>query len=285
MCTTTRYPEAVPLRSLKAKAVVKALVMFFSTFGFPRVVQTDQGTNFMSRLFKQVLFQLKIQHVISSAYHPETQGALERFHQTLKSMLRKYYVESGKDWDEGLPLLLFAVRETVQESLGFSPAELVFGHTVRGLLKLLKENWLSEQQSECNLLDCVSSFRERLHNACELAQTALRGAQSKMKKRFDKNTVARSFSEGDKVLVLLPVLGAALQAKFSRPYVIDKKLSDTNYVVRTPDRQRKTGVCHVNMLKLYVSREEDLESKSSGIIPVASVVIVSDSSVDEDGLS
>lgn len=145
MCTTTRYPDAVPLCSLKAKAVVKALVMFFSTFGFPQVVQTDQGTNFMSRLFKQVLSQLKIKHVISSAYHPETQGALERFHQTLKSMLSKYCVESGKDWDEGQPLLLFAVRETVQESLGFSPAELVFGHTVRGPLKMLKENWLSEQ--------------------------------------------------------------------------------------------------------------------------------------------
>lgn len=131
----------------------------------------------MSRLFKQVLSQLKIQHVISSAYHPETQGALERFHQTLKSMLSKYCAESGKDWDEGLPLLLFAVRETVQESLGFSPAELVFGHTVRGPLKMLKENWLCEQQSECNLLDYVSSFRERLHNACELAQTALEGTQ------------------------------------------------------------------------------------------------------------
>lgn len=106
-----------------------------------------------------------------------------------------------------------------------------------------------------------------------------------MKKRFDKNAVARSFSVGGKVLVLLPVLGAALQAKFSGPYVIDKKLSDTNYVVRTPDRQRKIRVCHVNMLKLYVSREEELESKSSGITPVASVEIVSDSDVDEDRLS
>lgn len=136
------------IRSLKAKAVVKALVTFFSTFGFPKVIQTDQGTNFMSRLFKQVLSQLKITHVTSSPYRPETQGALKRFHQTLKSMLSKYCVESGKDWDEGLPLLMFAVCETVQESLGFSPAELVFGHTVRGPLKMLKENWLSEQRSD-----------------------------------------------------------------------------------------------------------------------------------------
>ncbi len=128
-------------------------------FGFPQVIQTDQGTNFMSRLFKQVLSQLNIKHVTSSAYHPESQGVLERFHQTLKAMFSKYCAESGKGWDEGLPLLLFAVRETVQESLGFSPADLVFGHTVRGPLKMLKENWLSEQKPECNLLDYVSSFR------------------------------------------------------------------------------------------------------------------------------
>lgn len=65
--------------------------------------------------------ELKIKHIKSSSYHPESRGALERFHQTLKSMLRKFCLETNKEWDEGLPLLLFAVRETPQESLGFSP--------------------------------------------------------------------------------------------------------------------------------------------------------------------
>ncbi len=54
MCAATRYPEAIPLRSLRAKAIVKALTLFFSTFGLPKVMQTDQGTNFMSRLFNQI---------------------------------------------------------------------------------------------------------------------------------------------------------------------------------------------------------------------------------------
>ena len=129
MCAATRYPEAFPLRTLKAKAVVKALVNFFSTFGLPKNVQTDQGTNFTSKLFARVLSSLSICHRKSSAYHPQSQGALKRFHQTLKSMMKKYCLETGKDWDEGLPFLLLAARETVQESTGFSPAELVFGHT------------------------------------------------------------------------------------------------------------------------------------------------------------
>lgn len=65
---------------------------------------------------------LRICHQVSSPYHPESQGALERFHQSLKSMLRKYCLDTGKDWDEGVPLVPFAVREAVQESLVFSPA-------------------------------------------------------------------------------------------------------------------------------------------------------------------
>ncbi len=118
MCAATRFPEAIPLRKITAPVIIRALVKFFSTFGLPRMVQTDRGTNFLSKLFSQVLTTLKISHRTASAYHPESQGALERFHQTLKSMLRKYCMETSKDWDEGTPLVLFAVREAVQDSLG-----------------------------------------------------------------------------------------------------------------------------------------------------------------------
>lgn len=126
MCVSTRFPEAVPLRKITAPAIMKALTKFFTTFGLPKVVQTDQGTNFLSKTFRQTLQALGISHSVSSAYDPESQGALERWHQTLKSALKKFCYDTGRDWDEGLPYMLFAVRNARQESLGFSPAELVF---------------------------------------------------------------------------------------------------------------------------------------------------------------
>lgn len=175
MCASTRCPEDIPLRKITAPAVVKALVKFFSLFGLPKVIQTDQGTNFMSRVFAQVVGQLNIIHCFSSAYHPESPGTLERFHQTLKSMLRAYCLENEKEWDDGVHLL-FAAREAVQESTCFSPADLVFAHNVRGPLRLLRENWLNESQPK-NLLDYVSSFRYKLHHACELATQHLSAAQ------------------------------------------------------------------------------------------------------------
>lgn len=86
----TRYPEAIPLRTMHAKVVVRELLYFFMRFGLPLEVQSDQGTNFKSKLFKESLKDLGIAHIVSSAYHPQSQGALERYHQTLKSMLRKF---------------------------------------------------------------------------------------------------------------------------------------------------------------------------------------------------
>ena len=69
---------------------MKALVKFFTFVGLPKSVQSDQGSNFMSVVFQQVMHELGIKQYRSSAYHPESQGALERFHQTLKNMIRSY---------------------------------------------------------------------------------------------------------------------------------------------------------------------------------------------------
>ena len=276
MCAATRYTEAIPLRRITANNVTKSLVKFFTTVGLPKTVQSDQGSNFMSKVFKQVLQQLGIEHVTSSAYHPESQGALERFHQTLKNMLKTYCLETEKDWDDGVPLLLFAVRESVQESLGFSPFELVYGHEVRGPLKLLKERLLSEDE-DMNLLDYVSSFRERLNRACEVARQNLSDSQERMKSWYDRKSKERNFKEGDEVLVLLPIVGHSLQARFSGPYVIAKRIGDVNYVVKTPDRQKKRRVCHVNMLKPYIRRDDEEKAQ-----PVLSAVESNPKSEEEE---
>ena len=151
--------------------------------------------------------------------------------------------------------MLFAAREAVQESLGFSPFELVFGHTVRGPLKLLKEKWLTET-SDLNLLDYVSTFKERLYNACKLAQENLKTSQMKMKTWYDKDARNRVFKPGDKVLVFLPIPGHPLQARYFGPYEIESKISDVNYVVKTPGRRKEKRVCHVNMLREYFDRSD-----------------------------
>ena len=62
-----------------------------------------------------------------------------------------------------------------------------------------------------------------------------------MKSRYDFNSVSRTFKPGQKVLALLPVSGNPLSARYFGPYLVDKKLSDLNYVIVTPDRRKQSN--------------------------------------------
>ena len=115
----TRYPEAVPLRNIDAEHVAEELVKVFARMGISSEILTDQGTNFMSRLLSEVYNLLLVKAIQTSPYHPQMDGLVEHFNQTLKAMLRKVADDEGKDWDKLLPYILFAYREVPQASTGF----------------------------------------------------------------------------------------------------------------------------------------------------------------------
>ena len=118
-------------------------------------------------------------------------------------------------------------------------------------LLLLMEKWLDEEPEKIIVLKYVATFKHRLFRAGQMAKRNLQESQSKMKVWYDRKTKSRCFEPGDRVLVLFPVVGNPLQAKYSGPYKVVKKISDTNYLVRTPGRCKETQVYHINMLKAY----------------------------------
>lgn len=170
-------------------------------------------------MFAEILKLLGVQHNQSSAYHPRSQGALERFHQTLKSLLRAYCVELNRDWEEGISWLLLAAREVPQSSLGLSPNELAFGHKVRGPLAVVSDQLKGKQPAQ-SLLEYVNGFRRRMFLAGQAAQKNLLKAQINMKKLFDRQSEQHVFNSGDQVLALLPLVGSPFCAKFVGPYTV-----------------------------------------------------------------
>lgn len=88
-------------------------------------------------------------------------------------MLRKFVDETGSDWDQWLPYLLFAYREVPQASTGFSPFELLYGYEVRGPLALLRETWEVEPKGEepINVVSYVIQMREKLQKMSHLAES------------------------------------------------------------------------------------------------------------------
>ena len=85
----TRYPEAIPLHSTDASHIAEALIGVFSRMGIPGEILTDQGSNFTSQLLTELYQMLHAHPIRTTPYHPQTDGLVERFNQTLKSMLQK----------------------------------------------------------------------------------------------------------------------------------------------------------------------------------------------------
>lgn len=162
----TRYPEAFPLRSVKAKQIANCLLQLFSRVGVAKEILTDCGTNFMSKLLKQVYQLLGVKGIKTTPYHPQTDGLVERYNKTLKHMLRKFVSSTGSDLDQWLPYLLFAYREVPQSSTGFSPFELLYGRQVRGPLDLLKDYWEQTESEGDNIISYVIKMRETGVHVC-----------------------------------------------------------------------------------------------------------------------
>ncbi len=247
----TRYPEAFPLRSINTSNIIQALVQLFSRVGIPEEILTDQGTNFTSRLMGRLHRQLGITAIRTSAYHPQTDGLVERFNQTLKNMLRKFVSDTGRDWDNWLPFLLFAFREVPQASTGFSPFELLYGWQVQGPLDLIRKSWEDPacKEEERGIVQYVLEMRDRLERYQEQARENLKEAQIAQKVWYDQNAKQMQLQPGQKVLLLLPTSTNKLLAKWQGPFTVVRKTGPVTYEIHHPEKRKAKQTYHINLLK------------------------------------
>lgn len=127
----SRWVEAVPLQNISAKSCAQAFLMnWVSRFGIPETLVSDQGTQFESALFNELLSFLGITRMRTTAYHPQTNGAIERSHRTIKNALRTICKEAS-DWELKLPLVLLSLRTSAPEPTKVPPCKLILGTDIR----------------------------------------------------------------------------------------------------------------------------------------------------------
>lgn len=126
----TRWCEAIPIPQSDATIVAQHLMQhWISRFGVPSTITTDRGSQFESGLMSALTQLLGSCRIHTTAYHPASNGLVERFHRHLKGSLRA--AGAGDHWFDALPLILLSIRTTVKNHLGCSAAELVYGCTLR----------------------------------------------------------------------------------------------------------------------------------------------------------
>ena len=254
ICLATRYPEAIPLKDIRAETVAEGMVEVFSRSSIPRQLLTDQGSQFVGQLTTQLCRKLNIEKLRTTPYHPQSNGCLERFHGTLVPVLKKS-LENKLDWARQLKFALFACRSAPNRDSGFSPFELVFGRIVRGPLELLRETWDSEEKKAMNVSQWVEELGQRLEVIRDTMREKMVVAKEKLKRDYDRGARLRSFDVGEMVLMRIPGLAGKLEDAWDGPYEINRKLSDVNYEICVPNCRRKTKIVHVNNMKAWVAQQ------------------------------
>ena len=120
------------METTTTEVVAEALVDMFSRLGIPEEILSDQGSQFVSDVMKEVSRLLSIRRLTSTPYHPMCNGLCEKFNGTLKQILKRLCIDKPKDMDRYINAVLFSYSPVPQESTGFSPFELLYGRTVRG---------------------------------------------------------------------------------------------------------------------------------------------------------
>ena len=103
-------------------------------------------------------------------------------------MLRAHCTERQNDWDKELPFILFAIRDSVQESLGYSPFELGHGYELRNPLKIAKEQWEDPETEPETVANYVGNLQKRLESARKTAENHTSKSQEKMRRNYDQRS-------------------------------------------------------------------------------------------------
>jgi len=245
----TKFSKAIPIANQEANTVAKEFATkIICEYGIPEIILTDQGTNFVSDIFKNTCKLLKISKIQTTAYHPQSNGALERSHRTLVEYIRHFINDEQSDWDEWVPYAMFAYNTTPHTATGFTPFELVYGRQAELPTTLSKAPAM-----HYNIEDYAQELKERIRAANKIARENVKIEKEKAKKQYDKRTHIAKFRVGDQVLLYDETVrrGRAkkLEALWIGPYVIIKKLSDVTYAVK---KGRRTMQVHANRIKHYI---------------------------------
>ena len=249
----TRWSEAIPLEDTSAATLGKAFwYHVVCRYGCPRTVLTDLGRNFVSSMFEELLRYTKTSRLRTTAYHPQTDGLVERQNQTLKQMVRTYVNRKQDDWDLLLPYLSFAYNTSTHAATGSSPYFLLYGKEASLPVDIAME-WTPESQMS-------QGIHERMLIARQLAKENIIGSQQYQMRRYDAtHGKANKYQIGDIVMVRTEFVSRGRKKSIAPKYMQLAKivgLSPGN-VYKVQLGPKSHSWINVERLKKYLPGEDE----------------------------
>lgn len=241
----TRFLIIAPMDNQESDTVAKTFVEnYICKFGTPLQLVTDQGSNFMSEVFKQICKILKIKKINTSAYHPQA-NLVERSNREFKTYLRQYVAGNPRVWDQHLPYFMFEYNTTENSSTKYSPFELLYGRAARIPTSIYKIK--DERLSYDDYITELKSIFKNLHDK---TKDNLLKSKEVRKQYYDKKAKEWQPMWGDLVLVHANPTGAGqkLQSYWRGPYEVIDLPSEQTTIIKNGSKFEQV---HNNRLRKY----------------------------------
>jgi transposase InsO family protein len=240
----SKYVVAAATPDCTAQTTANFLINHFILLhGAPDRIITDNGTHFNNSLLHAVTSSMRIAHAFSVAYHPQTNGQVERFNATFAAQLAKYSANSRPDWDIFLPSIVYAYNTSVHQSTHMTPYELAFARCPRSPF--------AEADTPLSL-PAAHTFAPYLRKVRALltdhARMNISAHQSRWSHRYDSHRSNPSYAIGDLVYVALPVGRTKLDCRRVGPCSVLRTAGAQTYFIRNTITGR-TQWAHVNQLQ------------------------------------
>ncbi|KAL2076396.1 hypothetical protein ACEWY4_028006 [Coilia grayii] len=269
----TKYMNLYALPDQRATTVAKCLFEdYISRHGVPHSLHTDQGRQFDSDLVKELCAHLGIHKTRTSAYHPMSDGMVERANRSIKDQLAKFLYTKGGEWDDHLRHVEFAYNTSVHASTNHTPFFLNHGREARLPADIILGDLpFCTNATPGSPSEYGTSLRRRLYSAFNMVEDNTAVAGARQKHYYDHHMKHNAYKPGDLVWVNLPALARQkLSPRWTGPFKVLQRFDShsgeigVDYKLQDQlDPRAKPKVVHYNRLKPYRSPWPDGSTPTS----------------------
>ena len=255
ICPFTKYLIAAPIRDKTAICVAKAIVKnIFLVHGTCDLLITDLGKEFQNEILQNITKLMGVQQSSTTSYRPSANGAVERTHSTLNGIFAKVVADNHSDWDEWVAPVTWCYNTSYHTVTELSPFQLVFLRQPSMGIDLMLET--PSEALPDDLDEYTSLMNTRMRTAYDIVAERLNVSFSRAKKVYDSRVKEHNFKPGDLVWYYSPRnkpgRGRKWQLKTDGPFMVERKMSNVNYLLRlAPGPRAKSMLCHVDRIQHF----------------------------------
>lgn len=270
----TKFAICIPVREQSAETTARIfLEQIVFKFGPPTYLLSDRGSNYMSQVMKEVKALTKTRSLATTAYHPQTNGLVERFNHTIVQILSLIADMKKEDWSDYIHAACYAYNTSQQSSTMESPFYLMFGRDPTPL----GENMIQYRESGFEgESEFINTMQDRFSWSYQFVKSQFESKRLKLSTANASMPKHMSFSIGDLVWLLHPlkVSARSIASKFLHPYlgpyIVISKTSPINYEIKLKDDSKEPPVI-VNAARLKPYYEPlDISSSTIHNVPTKS---------------